>query len=262
MSAISFFTRTDAETSVKRVSAGAVVSRLSSFCKLSAEEMDLLNSLARSTRTHATRTEIWNADEAGKPRIMVSGWACRQRFLGDGRRQIISFILPGDAVGDWLQPDLHTDASAIALTEVVTADAEALVAAAQGACGHAGLSRLLRLMASLETTFLHNHIVRLGRQTAYERMVHLMLEFHSRLHTAEMLATDKFAMPLTQETLADSLGLSMVHVNRTLMQMRRDGLLQIAFGMVRIIDMKLMRAVADWAPTKLDGRSAAAGRWC
>jgi len=260
VSAISFLTRKSADVSIARASAGTLVSRLSSLCKLSAEELDLLSNLTRSTRTHLARTEIWNTDEASRPRIMVSGWACRQRFLGDGRRQIINFILPGDAVGDWLQPDLHTDASTIALTEVITADAGALIAAAQGACGHEGLSRLLRLMASLETAFLHNHIVRLGRQTAYERMVHLMLEFHSRLHTPQMVATDKFAMPLTQETLADSLGLSMVHVNRTLMQMRRDGLVQIAFGIVKIIDMKLMRAVADWVPIKLDGKSAAAYR--
>ena len=260
MSITSLLTRKSVNPSIKSSNSGALVSRLSSYCKLSVEEVNLITNLTRSTRTHLARTEIWNAEEVSKPRIMVSGWACRQRYLGDGRRQIINFILPGDAVGDWLQPDLHTDASTMALTEVVTADAGALAAAAQGACGHEGLSRLVRLMASLETSFLHNHIVRLGRQTAYERMVHLMLEFHSRLHTAEMIATDRFAMPLTQETLADSLGLSMVHINRTLMQMRRDGLLQIAFGMVKIIDMKLMRAVADWVPTKLDERSAAACR--
>jgi len=237
----------------KPAGVSALVTRLSSLCKLSAEEVALLHDLSRLTRTHAARTEIWNGAEPSRPRILVSGWACRQRILGDGRRQIINFVLPGDAVGDWTQPNPHSDSTTAALTEVVTADAGALVtAAAQRARGHEGLASLLRLMASLETALLHNHIVRLGRQTAYERMVHLMLEFHARLQGAGMVAGDRFAMPLTQETLADSLGLSVVHVNRTLMQMRRDGLLQIALGHVRIIDLKLMRAVADWVPMVAD----------
>ena len=95
---------------------------------------------------------------------------------------------------------------------------------------------------------MSDHIVRLGRQTAYERMVHLMLEFHHRLQIAGLATNDSFPMPLTQEVMADSLGLSVVHVNRTLQQVRRDGLLEIRSGQVKLLDLKLMQAVADWVP--------------
>jgi CRP-like cAMP-binding protein len=158
-------------------------------------------------------------------------------------------------VGDWVQPDLHADGSAMALTEVVTADASALVAATtQREHEFKGLVALLRLMAALETALLHNHIVRLGRQTAYERMAHLMLEFHARLHVAGLAVGHEFAMPLTQETLADSLGVSVVHVSRILMQLRRDGLLQTASGKVRILDLSSMQAVADWVPIAIGAK--------
>lgn len=228
----------------------ALLSRLSAQFRLSQDEVCVLDELGRQTRAHGIRTEIWRGGRASRPRIMVTGWACRQRILGDGRRQIIDFVLPGDAVSDWAQPCSRADASTMALTEVVTADATALVAAATSSdrC-HSGLARLLREMATVETNRLHNQIVRLGRQTAYERMVHLMLEFHSRLQAVGLASEDRFAMPLTQETLADSVGLSVVHVNRTLMQMRRDGLMHLGLGKVKIVDLDLMQAVADWMPT-------------
>jgi CRP-like cAMP-binding protein len=70
----------------------------------------------------------------------------------------------------------------------------------------------------------YDHIVRLGRLTAYERVAHLVLDIRDRLALVGLAAPDSFPPPLTQETLADVLGLSSVHVNRMLQQLRRDGL--------------------------------------
>ena len=95
---------------------------------------------------------------------------------------------------------------------------------------------------------LRDQIVRLGRQTAYERLVHLVLEFHHRLEAIGMVDGDSFSLPLTQEILADALGLSVVHINRTLQQVRRDRLLDMRGGQVTLRQPDLMRAMSDWAP--------------
>jgi CRP-like cAMP-binding protein len=90
--------------------------------------------------------------------------------------------------------------------------------------------------------------VRLGRQTACGRFAHLMLELSGRLARLGLVSGDSFAMPLTQEVLADALGLSVVHVNRTVQLLRREGLLDIRGGMVSLLQPERLRALASWAP--------------
>ena len=103
-------------------------------------------------------------------------------------------------------------------------------------------------MSQADEGNLCDQIVRLGRQTAYERLLHLVLEFHHRLQAVGMVNGYSFAFPLTQEVLADALGLSVVHINRTLQQVRRDRLLDMRGGQVTLRQIDLMRAMADWAP--------------
>ncbi len=86
-------------------------------------------------------------------------------------------------------------------------------------------------------------------EAAYERLVHLLLEFHSRLDAVGMVDGDTFSLPLTQEVLADALGLSVVHINPTLQQVRRDRLLELRGGQVTLRQPELMRAMADWPPS-------------
>jgi len=93
---------------------------------------------------------------------------------------------------------------------------------------------------------MRDQIVRLGRQTAYERMAHFMLELHARLQVAGIASSHTFALPVSQEVLADVLGLSVVHTNRVMQQVRHDGLLETRSGQVKILDLDAMRAVADW----------------
>ncbi len=240
----------------------AFTSRLSSQGKLSRKEVDLLRDLGRFSRSHAPGTEIGAEAKPGMARIVVSGWACRQRVLGDGRRQIINLILPGDVIGNLEQPELSCGDSFVALTQLVTVDASVLATTiASGDPTYLGLARAARLLARHETAQMRDQIVRLGRQTAYERMVHLLLELHARSQLAGMASDDAFAMPLTQEVLSDCLGLSIVHVNRTLQQIRRDGLLQIGAGQVKILNLTLMLAVADWPPTAIAVNAGALCSW-
>ncbi len=141
----------------------AFTSRLSALGKLSAEEVSLVRGLGRFTRSHVPNTEIGADAKPMMSRAVLSGWACQQRMLGDGRRQIISLMLPGDVIGGLDSLDLPSDDSFVALTPVITADASALVKAiASGDPAYRGLARAARLLALGETTMLRDQIVRLG----------------------------------------------------------------------------------------------------
>ncbi len=235
----------------------AFISRLSA---LSAKELSLVRGLGRFTRSHLAGTEIGADAKPMMARVVLSGWACQQRMLGDGRRQIISLLLPGDVIGGLEPLDLRADHSVVALTQVITVDATALVKAiASGDPAYRGLARAARLLALGETALMRDQIVRLGRQTAYERMVHFLLELHARLKAAGLATPDTFALPLTQEVLADVLGLSVVHTNRVMQQVRHDGLLETRSGQVKILDLQAMRTVADRGCARRSWRGPAGG---
>jgi CRP-like cAMP-binding protein len=223
----------------------AVVRRLRALGALSESEQELLRSLGDRRERFAAGEEL--ATEGGlpgRPRFILSGWACRQRVLSDGRRQIFSFLLPGDgfALARPLAPELTT---IVALTPVETADAEPALEAAQG--GRAsGLARALAAAERTEHSLLLDHMVRLGRQTAYERVAHFLLELQQRLETAGLGDSQRFPLPLTQEILADALGLSIVHVNRTLQQLRRERLIELRSSVAILLDRDQLAQIADY----------------
>ncbi len=222
--------------------------RMSSIGPMSSDELDLLRDVAAGGRSFPAQTELCLEGRTQTPQVLLSGWACYQRLLGDGRRQIVSFVLPGDFVGSVFRNNLPAAQTALALTPVVTADARLLLPAAEaGSSSLPGVAAALQHMAHAEDVRMRDHVVRLGRQTAYERVVHLMLEFRSRLGRVGQVVDDGFAVPITQEVLADALGLSVVHINRTLQQIRRDRLFELRSGQVKLRQIELMQAMVDWA---------------
>lgn len=230
----------------------AFTSRLSTLAKLSAEELLLLQGLGRCTRSHARHEELGTSAKPMISQVMLSGWACRQHTSSAGYSQIITLMLPGDTVGNLERSDLPSDDTIVALTPVITGDARALMkVVASGHPAYRGLSRAVQLLMLQETAMMRNQIVRLGRQTVYERFVHLILELHKRLQLAGMATSDTFPLPINQEVLSNVLGRSLVHTCRTVQQVRRDGLLEIRSGQVKILDMEAMQMAADQIPSPL-----------
>ena len=225
----------------------AVLLRLRQLALLTLQELQILQGLPQTARHHPAQTELCLAGRVQSPLMLLSGWVCCQRIIGDGRRQIVRFILPGDAVGSIAHSSKPAPTAAVALTPVVVTDARVLLRATNevGGC-LPGFAGALAALACADENGMNNQVVRLGRQTAYERIVHLMMEFHDRLRTVELVDGNTFSMPLTQEVLGDALGLSVVHFNRTLQQIRRDKLLDIRSGVVTLHQPELMRTVADW----------------
>ena len=178
------------------------------------------------------------------PRLIVSGWAAATRSLPDGRRQILQIFLPGDVLG--VSP-LKFDRDAVALTAVTTTDARALAAALKARDAvHMGLCLAWERAQAARQQQLLDQIVRLGRLSAYERTAHLLLELIDRHRRAGLSDGRRIPWPLTQETLADVLGLSVVHVNRILQQLRREGLIALRAGQLLVSNLERLSDAAAW----------------
>jgi CRP-like cAMP-binding protein len=223
--------------------------RLGRLAALSPAELALVAELGRGpVREMAARGEVHAEGDSPAPMALLSGWACRLRMLSDGRRQIVTFLVPGDLIGR-PPPCLPAPCATLALTRVTLVETMPLFAAAAGgreAPPLPGLARALRAAELQEEVLLRDQVVRLGRQTAYERLASLLLELRFRLDMAGLALPNRFALPLTQEVLADALGLSVVHINRTVQQMRRDRLIELRGGQVILLQPSALQSVADW----------------
>lgn len=226
----------------------SVIARLDALRPLTAREKALIAGLSGRTRSvEAGACLLEEGDEIAAPFYVLSGWACRQRLLPDGRRQIVSLVLPGEGSGLCRRPRPLAFTSTMALTALVVTDGSQMLDEASPVA--VGLSDVLARAAALDEHRLISHVVRLGRLTAYERFCSLFLELGERLEEVGLGDRDDFELPVTQEVLADALGLSVVHVNRTLQQLRRDGVIASSGGRVRVLDPIRLREKA--APTPL-----------
>ena len=228
--------------------------RLAALAPLMDEDLRLLDEVALRHQLHAAGAEIPQC-ERGRPkvRVLLSGWACRARMRSDGRRMIFRFYMPGDVIG---LADRHNPLVAstyVMLTAAETADAAVLGATMREApVQHARLAAALQTAVQLEEAAMVDHLMRLGHQNAYERTAHLLLELHHR--ATAFTGSPRFALPLTQEQLGDSLGLSIVHVNRTLQTLRRQGLLVLRDGVAELPDVARLHAIADFEPPPVPHR--------
>jgi CRP-like cAMP-binding protein len=225
---------------------GAVAHRLSQLSLLSQSELGTLQKLEKRKEYDADALIAGDGLSTQAPlRFLLSGWACRQRVMPDGRRQIFGFLIPGDVVGTPSGPLTSTFASVVALTAVVTAD---VPLSEDKRPNNSSLSLYSKLITAAEhetEKLLYDHIVRLGRMNGLERMAHLLLELRRRLSRVGLVNGQSFPMPLRQESLGDALGMSTVHVNRTMQQLRLKKLIHCSGREVTVLDPVRLTALAD-----------------
>jgi CRP-like cAMP-binding protein len=239
-------------TSAATVALPPAITRLAALAPLDAEDMAALQAATAAgiRRIPARREVLGEGHPVPQAQIVLSGWACRVQMLSDGRRQIVSLMLPGDLIGMCRQRDPLASSSVLALTDVVTCLAPE---PRQGQHG-TGLAEAYAVSGALDELYLLRHITRLGRLSAYERTADLLLEIHERLTLAGIASGNMFPMPLTQEMLADTLGLTSVHVNRTLQTMRRDGSVSLRAGTAVLSDPAHLANMVDRRPPRVTSR--------
>lgn len=213
-----------------------LINLLSSLAPLGENDAILVRERLGEPRNHASATEIRFEDGHGeRPLMVAAGWAAEISLLEDGRRQIVTLHLPGDII--YPAEARRMNLTACALTAVRTQDASRVVAAAtSGDPTFAPLARAWALNRHMVRARLVRHVIRLGRLAAYDRITDFLGELHDRQRRAGIADQRNLSLPMTQEALADHLGLSIVHVNRTLQQLRRDGLIDYQGGRVMVRD--------------------------
>lgn len=176
--------------------------------------------------------------------VVGSGWAVRERLLNDGRRQVITFMLPGDLSDPSVVAGGTASHTITALTDMT------ILRFNQGAWAAAvrdsgGLTAALWWLAAHEAALLKEHVVALGRRAAKERILYLVWEVWRRL-TLVGLATDgTFDFPVSYEILADASGMTPRHLGRVLNGLREDGIIRFKSGTLSILDADRLREACD-----------------
>lgn len=177
--------------------------------------------------------------------FLEEGWAIRYRILDDGRRQIVNFMTPGDCFDLQALLSANADHYVSALTAVrirVIQGAQFLAAIS----ANASLATAFWWAAVQEESILREHIVRIGRRPARQRCAHLFVELHRRLRMAGLSAADSELLPLTRDVMADSLGLSAVHVSRSIASLRNKKLIETTRGAIRLLDLQGLAELAEF----------------
>jgi CRP/FNR family transcriptional regulator len=176
--------------------------------------------------------------------VVHSGWAARVRRLSDGRRQILSFILPGDLIS----------AGAV-FSERLSFFVDAITDVRHAICRRASLDEIVaqspRLLHALmagclaEKTEIEELATDLGRRRAEERIARLFLQLKSRLEALGQVSGMSFDMPLRQQHIADATGMTVIHVGRVLGTLRNEGVVQINGGVLTITDLAALQRLSD-----------------
>jgi CRP-like cAMP-binding protein len=212
----------------------------------------------RTLISHAQRTQHFNAredlnkdgDHARYVNFILEGWACRYKLLEDGRRQIVSFFVPGDLCDPivfLLREMSHGLGSITPVTAARVSREEMVDLMAKSPT----LEKAFWLDMLISAEIQREWTVALGRRTARERMAHLFCELAMRLRAVGLADGQEFDMPVTQTDLADALGLSSVHVSRTLQDLRGAGLIELKGKRLTLNNEKALREVAMFDPSYL-----------
>lgn len=207
--------------------------KLTAFVRLSPQDLSVMSELYRRFAVGVDMIHQGQIDQCAY--VLASGWACSCKLLPGGTRQIVDFQIPGDFLGlrsvlfrtadHNVEPITPVQASEVRHQDLLAAFSET-----------PRLATAVLWAASRDEAMVVEHLVDLGRRSATERMAHFLLELGARLRLVGMANRDGFACPLSQYLLADAMGLSAVHVNRVLRELREEGLLTFQKGIVTFDD--------------------------
>ena len=221
--------------------------KIGAFVQLSKRELSYLADQQSKPKRLGRGKEIVSEGEAGQTAFIVeAGWACSFKLLPDGGRQIISFPVPGECVGLRSMLLRTSDHSLSAITDATVAPIDA-GRMKQLFHEFPYLGTALLWATSRDEAMIVEHLVSVGRRNAIERTAHFILELYDRLELVGPAADLEFDCPLGQYELADALGLSTIHVNRVLRQLRMRKLATFKAHKIAIHDLAGLKALSGYA---------------
>jgi CRP-like cAMP-binding protein len=229
-----------------------LIRKLEQFVRLSpADRAILVRVAAERVRNFGSRIDIMR--EGDKPKdvhLILSGWACRYKQLEDGRRQVVSFFLPGDICDLNVFILTEMDHSIGTITPVTIADLPREFFDEIGA-GHPRIATAFWWESLVNASIQREWTMNLGQRTASERIAHMLCEIFFRLRLAGLTHGETCDFPLTQSDLADATGLSKVHVNRTLQELRSASLIVLKGKTLVVPDLERLMSAGLFNPNYL-----------
>ncbi|GEP06697.1 Crp/Fnr family transcriptional regulator [Methylobacterium oxalidis] len=222
-----------------------LIRKLEQFaCLAPADKRALEDAAARKVRLFGPHQDIiGEGDEPEHVNLILEGWACRYKQLEDGRRQIISFFLPGDLCDPHVFVLREMDHSIGTITPVRLAEIhrDQILHVTEE---HPRITQALWWEMLVTAAIQREWTVNLGQRTGRERIGHLLCELFIRLRGVGLTEGDSCLLPVTQVDLGDATGLSNVHVNRVLQELRASGLIVLRGKRLTIPDLEALQRVA------------------
>jgi len=224
----------------------ALVRRLRTSDSISDEDIEVIRALPVTLRSYeAERVIVRDGQRATECCLIVEGFCARSKTLSDGRRQILSIHIPGE-IPDLMSLFLH----------VMDHDLSTLTPCRLCFIRHEVMQQLHRRRPNIAEIFwrhtlidaamFREWIVNVGQRPAPARLAHVMVELRERLRVIGRVEGNNFEMPLTQEEIGEALGITSVHANRVIRQLREDGIVELHRGRVTVLDEPRFLELADF----------------
>ena len=223
-----------------------IASKLDTHFAFLPEDKAVLDSLEIHRRVFMKGCDIIHeGQQLQNAYILCTGWACSYKLMRNGTRQVINFYVPGDLIGirRLLLPDSDDNLCAITRVELGEINVKDLAEAFHGD-GRLVMSILWSTLR--DEAILVQHLVDVGRRRPIDRVAHFFLELGSRLSLVGLSTKTAYQCPLTQSLIADALGLTAVHFNRVLRQLRELNAMTFHEGWVELLDLKRLERLADF----------------
>jgi len=229
----------------------SLVRKLEQFTSLSDPERRALQTAPMRVRDVPARSDlIAEGDCPGDVSLLSEGFACRYKLLGDGRRQIMAFLIPGDIcdLRAFLLGRMDHAVAALSRCQVLHIPHQTLFEIIEK---HPRIGFALWRDTMLDGAIYRQWLTNVGRRSAYQRIAHLLCEIWWRLQAVGRTRGDSYELPVTQTDIGDAMGLSVVHVNRTLQQLRADGLISLRSNVVVVLNWRQLQDAGEFDPAYL-----------
>jgi CRP-like cAMP-binding protein len=232
-----------------------IIRRLEAIGKVTDEQRAALDNLpTREREVFRGQDLIREGDEPTECMVVLSGFVYSYKALANGNRQIVSFHVPGDI------PDLQS-----LFIETMDFSIGSSTNSTVAMVAHDDIRQLLKSQPNLVNLFWRDTLITAaifrtwvmatGRLEASEHLAHVLCELYARYEAVSLTRERSFALPVSQAELADALGLSAVHANRTIQALRGEGMVEMEAGHVTILDLQRLQIFAQFDPTYLHLRN-------
>lgn len=228
-----------------------LIRKLENYVQLAdAEKRSLLQAETQVRDVDARLDIVREHQEIEGATLLLEGFACRYKLLPDGRRQILGYMIPGDMCDPriFLLDRMDHSIATISRAKVAVWPRKSILGLTSI---YPRITRAFWWCALVDEGIAREWLVSLGQRTALERLSHLICELYYRLKAIDLVHGNGFDFPVTQAELGDTLGLSAVHVNRTLQDMRRERLVRLAGRRLTVLNLEALSTIGMFNPAYL-----------